>query len=121
LGSDAGKEFPFIALLHIKKPIAGASKKFASLTNLFGFLCMRKDLIDEIELATLAKQFRTTAGIRKAEVARKLGVSKTTIQQAEESPERSLTAVRCRIIELCSPFKVIGPKFSLQKKSRSQW
>lgn len=70
----------------------------------------------ESELATLAKDFRAKAGVSKAEAARQLGVTRGTIQQAEEYPAVSLTKLRMRMIETFSPFAVVGPVFLIQRK-----
>ncbi len=70
----------------------------------------------EHELAALAKEFRAGAGVSKAEAARQLGVTRGTIQQAEEYPAVSLTKLRLRMIEAFSPFTVVGPLYLLQKK-----
>jgi DNA-binding XRE family transcriptional regulator len=75
-----------------------------------------KRLYREIELAALAKKFRQKSGKKKAQVARELGVSRPTMQDAEERPGQSLTKLRCRIIEACSPFEVEGPCFRLKRK-----
>jgi DNA-binding XRE family transcriptional regulator len=72
--------------------------------------------IEEKELAALAKQFRQAAGKSKAEIARELGVAAPTVFGAEEQPDLSLTKLRIRIIEICSPYKVTGPFFLLTKK-----
>lgn len=72
--------------------------------------------MEEKELAALAKKFRQAAGKSKADVARELGVAAPTIFGAEEQPEMSLTKLRVRIIEACSPFKVVGPVFLLRRK-----
>lgn len=70
----------------------------------------------EAGLALLAKKFRVKAGISKAEAARQLGISRSTIQHAEEYPEKSLTNLRCRMIELYSSYRVMGPGFWLERK-----
>lgn len=70
----------------------------------------------EAELAGLAKQFREQSGRTKAALARELGVGRATIQLAEEYPEQSLSKLRSRIIEACSPFKVRGPVYLLERK-----
>lgn len=75
-----------------------------------------KRMIREIELTALAKKFRQKSGKRKADMARELGVTRATMQDAEERPEESLTKLRCRIIEACSPFEVHGPGFWLKRK-----
>ena len=70
------------------------------------------------ELATLAKKFRIEAGVSKAEAARQLGVTRGTIQQAEEYPNVSLSKLRIRMIEAFSPFAVEGPIFILKRNPR---
>ncbi len=76
---------------------------------------MSKKMFTEAELAALAKEFREKSGKRKADVARELKLGKPTIQQAEEYPEKSLTKVRKRIIEACSPYELVGPVFFLKR------
>ena len=80
----------------------------------------QKRLFRETELAALAKEFRQKSGKTKARMARELGVTRPTMQDAEEQPERSLTKLRCRIIEACSPFEVHGPGFWLKRKPGKQ-
>ncbi len=75
-----------------------------------------KRVFKEAALAELAKAFREKTGKSKAELARELGVHPTTIQLAEEYPERSMTKMRCRIIEKYSPYKVVGPVYLLEPK-----
>lgn len=75
-----------------------------------------KSPVKERELAALAKQFREASGQSKVDMARKLRVSPPSVFNAEERPELSLTGLRIRIIEACSPFKVVGPVFHLIKK-----
>jgi DNA-binding XRE family transcriptional regulator len=75
-----------------------------------------KHPIQEAQLAALAKQFREAAGKSKADAARELGVAAPTIFSAEERPDMSLTKLRIRLIEIYSPFKVVGPVFLLEKK-----
>ena len=76
----------------------------------------REKLLNEKELAALAKQFREASGKNRAEAARELGVSRVSIHRAEEEPEESLFKLRKRIIEKYSPFEVIGPVFHLKRK-----
>lgn len=76
----------------------------------------KRRLIAEQELSALAKQFRINSGMSKAELARKLKAARPSIQQAEENPEQSLTKLRIRIIETCSPYHVCGPAFWLERK-----
>lgn len=76
----------------------------------------KRKLIAERELSALAKQFRIKSGMSKADIARKLNAARPSIQQAEENPEQSLTKLRIRIIETCSPYRVCGPAFWLERK-----
>lgn len=77
---------------------------------------MPKEILNESELAVLAKKFRKEAGIKRAQAARDMDVSQTSIFNAEESPEQGLTKLRMRMIEAYSPFKVTGPVFYLKRK-----
>jgi DNA-binding XRE family transcriptional regulator len=77
---------------------------------------LKKIIYKEAQLASLAKKFRVKAGKTKAEAARELDVSRSTIQHAEGYPEKSLTNLRCRMIEKYSSCRVIGPKFWLEQK-----
>jgi DNA-binding XRE family transcriptional regulator len=76
----------------------------------------KKEFLSEAELAAFAKRMRKKAGKTRAQVARDMGVSQTSIFHAEESPEQSLAKLRTRMIEAYSPFKVVGPVFCLEKK-----
>ena len=73
-------------------------------------------IVTERELAALAKQFRIKSGLTKAEISRKLRAGRSSVQLAEERPEQSLTKLRIRIIETCSPYRVSGPAFMLKRK-----
>jgi hypothetical protein len=75
-----------------------------------------KQLFLESELAGIAKKFRLAAGKKKAPLGRELGVTRATMQDAEERPENNLTKLRRRIVEACSPYKVEGPFYRLVKK-----
>ena len=77
---------------------------------------MPKEFLTETELAALAKKFRKGAGIKRAQAARDMGVSQTSIFHAEESPELGLTKLRGRMIEAYSKYKVIGPVYFLERK-----
>ena len=70
----------------------------------------------EKDLAKLAKRFRKQAGKTRAQAARDMDVSQTSIFQAEEMPKESLLKLRTHMIEAYSPFKVTGPVFYLEKK-----
>lgn len=76
----------------------------------------KKQALSENHLARLAKQYREEAGRTRAQAAREMKVSQTSIFQAEEKPEQGLLKLRVRIIEAYSPFKVTGPVFYLEKK-----
>lgn len=76
----------------------------------------RKVTLCENDLAACAKNFRQKAGKTRAQAARDMGVSQTSIFHAEESPEQGLTKLRMRMIEAYSEFKVQGPVFLLQGK-----
>jgi DNA-binding XRE family transcriptional regulator len=81
---------------------------------------MRDDnFVSEQGLAGLAKKFRTAAGKNRAEAARELGVARPSLIHAEDFPEKSFFKLRCRIIEKYSSYKVVGPLFLLQAKSKS--
>jgi DNA-binding XRE family transcriptional regulator len=77
---------------------------------------MPKHFLNETQLTALAKKFRKEAGIKRAQAARDMDVSQTSIFHAEESPEQGLTKLRMRMIETYSSFKVTGPVFFLEKK-----
>jgi len=72
--------------------------------------------LTERELAALAKRFRKKAGKSRAQAAREMNVSQTSIFNAEESPEQSLLKLRIRMIETYSGFAVVGPVFLLEEK-----
>ena len=72
--------------------------------------------VTEIELAALAKKYREASGKNRSEAARELGVARPTLIDAEDKPDASLTKLRIRIIEMYSSFRVIGPRFWLEKK-----
>ena len=77
---------------------------------------MQQKLFTESQLAGIAKCFREQAGTSRAQAARDMSVSQTSIFHAEESPEQGLVKLRTRMIEKYSPFKVIGPVFQLKQK-----
>ena len=76
----------------------------------------KKVSMEEGDLAVHAKMFRRRAGKTRAQAARDMKVSQTSIFHAEESPELPLTKLRCRMIEAYSQFNVVGPKYFLEKK-----
>jgi DNA-binding XRE family transcriptional regulator len=76
----------------------------------------QKKTFSESDLAALAKEFRLKTGKKKSEAAEELGVSRPTMQLAEETPGQSLTKLRIRIIEKYSPYKVLGPVYMLKRK-----
>ena len=76
----------------------------------------KKELVTEADLAALAKELRMKSGKTKADIARELGASRPAVQQAENNPEQSLTKLRVRIIEACSPYTIEGPLFRIRRK-----
>jgi DNA-binding XRE family transcriptional regulator len=76
----------------------------------------RKATMNENDLTVIAKQFRRQAGRTRAQAARDMKVSQTSIFHAEESPEQGLIKLRMRIIEAYSKFKVRGPVYLLEDK-----
>ena len=77
---------------------------------------LQKTTMNENDLALIAKKFRQQASTTRAQAARDLGVSQTSIFNAEESPEYGLIKLRIRMIEMYSKFKVTGPVFFLERK-----
>lgn len=75
-----------------------------------------KKLVSEVELASLAKKFRMRARKNRAEAARELAVARQAIIYAEDHPHKSFTKLRCRIIEMYSPYRVRGPVFLFERK-----
>jgi DNA-binding XRE family transcriptional regulator len=71
---------------------------------------------NENDLAVLAKEFRRQAGKTRAQAAREMEVSQTSIFNAEETPDQSLRKLRMRMIEAYSKFKVRGPVYFLEEK-----
>ncbi len=76
----------------------------------------QKQAVSESSLARLAKRFRERAGKTRAQTAREMKVSQTSVFQAEEEPEQGLLKLRMRMIAAYSPFKVVGPVFFLKRK-----
>ena len=76
----------------------------------------QKQSLSENDLARFAKRFRKQAGKTRAQAAREMDVSQTSIFQAEEMPEQAMIKLRIRMIEAYSPFTVTGPVFHLEKK-----
>jgi DNA-binding XRE family transcriptional regulator len=96
----------------------GRQDKNVAILHIIGYIfrVLKKELLSEAELAAFAKQVRKLAGIRRAQAARDMDVSQTSIFHAEESPEQSLIKLRTRMIEKYSGFKVVGPVFLLRPK-----
>jgi DNA-binding XRE family transcriptional regulator len=59
----------------------------------------KERLLKERDLAALAKRFRIQAKKSRAQAAREMEVSQTSVFHAEESPEESLRRLRTRMIE----------------------
>ena len=77
---------------------------------------MPRKSMTEHELAAAAQTFRKQSKVTRAQAARDMGVSQTSIFHAEESPEQGLTKLRMRMIEAYSKFRVRGPVFLLEEK-----
>jgi DNA-binding XRE family transcriptional regulator len=77
-----------------------------------------KRVVNEFDLAAIAKRSRMMAGLNRAQAARVLGVARQSLIYAEDRPEKSFTKLRCRIIERYSAYKVSGPVFVLKKRKR---
>ena len=77
----------------------------------------QKKFLTEKDLMTLAKKLRKQSGKKRAQAARELGVSQTSIFNAEENPKQSLTKFRIRMIEAYSPYQVVGAVYFLKRKS----
>jgi DNA-binding XRE family transcriptional regulator len=76
----------------------------------------RKATMNENDLVVIAKTSRKQAGKTRAQAARDMKVSQTSIFHAEESPEQGLIKLRVRMIEAYSKFKVRGPLYLLEEK-----
>ena len=77
---------------------------------------MADKIVEENELAGLAKKFREAAKATRAQTARELNVAAPTVHYAEEEPQRGLHKLRKQIIEKYSDYEVIGPVYLLRKK-----
>lgn len=75
-----------------------------------------QNIIQERELIQLATRLRKAAGKTRAQAARDMGVSQTSIFHAEESPKESLARLRVRMIEAYSLYQVEGPVYLLKRK-----
>lgn len=75
-----------------------------------------KGTMNENDLAVLAKEFRRQAVRSRAQAARDMKVSQTSIFNAEETPDQSLVKLRIRMIEAYSKFKVRGPVYLLEDR-----
>lgn len=77
-------------------------------------------VLDQTQLAALAKRYRVAAGKSRKEAARDMGLKHPAIFHAEESPKRSLCKLRKRLVEAYSSFRVIGPIYLLTEKQRNR-
>jgi len=82
----------------------------------YGFIMSRKATMNENDLVVVAREFRRQAGRTRAQAARDMKVSQTSIFNAEETPDQSLVKLRMRMIETYSKFKVRGPVYLLEDK-----
>lgn len=58
-----------------------------------------QQMYSEPELAALANKFREKSDKTKVQLAREIEITRATMQDVEERPERNLTKLRLRIIE----------------------
>ena len=77
-----------------------------------------KQWLAERDLATIARRFRKKAGKSRAQAARDMGVSQTSIFHAEESPEQSLRKLRSRMIAAYSDLEVVWAVLLVKRKGR---
>lgn len=73
----------------------------------------KKRFVSEAELCDLAKDGRVKAGKTMAEIARELGVSRSVIFHAENTPERSLVKLRIALVERFYDATVSGPFYRI--------
>lgn len=73
-------------------------------------------MYSEEDLCRLAKQYREASGKKRAQAAREMGVSQTSIFNAEETPSQSLTRLRIQMIEAYADLQVSGPLFVVKQK-----
>ena len=79
---------------------------------------LRKATMNENDLAVLAKEFRKQADRTRAQAARDMKVSQTSIFNAEETPDQSLVKLRVRMIGAYSPYRVVGGLFFVERKPK---
>jgi hypothetical protein len=79
---------------------------------------MAEKFVREIDLAALAKKVRMEAGKTRPQVAKELKITRPSLFHAEESPSKSLTKLRCRIIETYSSNKVAGPFYRVEQSKK---
>ena len=74
----------------------------------------KKQPLSEKDLVSCAKRFRKATGKTRAQAAREMKVSQTSIFHAEETPAQGLIKLRIRMIEAYSPHRVSGPVYFLE-------
>ena len=84
-------------------------------------MCEKTNTMRENDLAVLAKRFRRQAGTTRAQAARDMKVSQTSIFNAEETPDQALVKLRMRMIEAYSKFKVRGAVLFLKGRMKSPY
>lgn len=68
------------------------------------------------DLTALASEAFEGSGLTQSAAAERLGVSRPALAQAIGEPARSLDALRRRIVEAFTPYRVIGPEYRLVEK-----
>ncbi len=72
-----------------------------------------------IDLCDLAREAWAASGLTQVQAAEQLGVKHPTFARAVGNPESSLTALRRRIVEAFTPYRVDGPQYVLVKKGEA--
>lgn len=70
-------------------------------------------------LTVLAREAWQASGKTQTVAAEDFGVAQATFAQAVNDPKRNLTALRMRIIEAFTPYRVVGPEYRLVKKEEA--
>jgi hypothetical protein len=82
-------------------------------------LLNKRKTVSAAELASLAKNARQATRKTRQQAAEDMGVSWTSIFQAEEEPKRSLLGLRRRMIKRYAGLNVEGPFFLLSEDLRT--
>lgn len=75
---------------------------------------MSSELVPEADLQARARAAWQASGLTQREIAADLGVTQPSLSQALNDPQRSMTALRLRVIERCRGAVVSGPFYRLE-------